>query len=197
MKPLLRAILLIDALLLAGFGALLVLSPWKSLYDALQLATIEPAMIGQAFGIALFGLAWLSLHAAVNGDLTAGVARAVGHVNWLTGVVMLVWLIGLRNPSLTAFGQMASVIAAAVLLVIGLGGVRLAAAVRRRERSRPAGAAAEDARPVAEPEPRLITAPERREPAAAPAAASAVVPEPASVEGGEPRGDAPRPPVQS
>jgi hypothetical protein len=197
MKPLLRAVLLVDALLLAGFGALLLLSPWKSLYDALQLATVEPAMVGQAFGVALLGLAWLSLHAAVNGDLTAGVARAVGHVNWLTGVVMLVWLIGLRTPSLSAFGQIVSVGAAAVLLVVGLGGVRLAGAVRRRERAAgPAAKGADAPRPAAEPEaPRLITAPGRTEPTAVPVAAAAGF-GPASTEGGEPRSDAPRPPVQ-
>ncbi|KVK89107.1 MULTISPECIES: hypothetical protein [Burkholderia] len=135
MKPLLRAVLLIDAALLAAFGVLFVLTPWKALYDALQLVTVDPAMIGQAFGIALLGLAWLSVHAAFNGDLTAGVARAVGHVNWLTGVVMLVWLLAIRSPQLSSFGQFVSVVTAAVLLVIGLGGVRLAAAVRRREKT--------------------------------------------------------------
>ncbi|KVE42284.1 hypothetical protein [Burkholderia sp. BDU5] len=140
MKPLLRAVLLIDAVLLAGFGLLFVLTPWKALYDALQLVTVDPAMVGQAFGIALLGLAWLSMHAAFNGDLTAGVARAVGHVNWLTGVVTLVWLLAIRSPQLSAFGQFVSVVAGAVLLVIGFGGVRLAAVVRRREKAQAADA---------------------------------------------------------
>ncbi|WP_369291210.1 hypothetical protein [Burkholderia pseudomallei] len=140
MKPLLRAVLLIDAVLLAAFGVLFVLTPWKALYDALQLVTVDPAMVGQAFGIALLGLAWLSVHAAFNGDLTAGVARAVGHVNWLTGVVMLVWLLAVRSPQLSSFGQFVSVVAGAVLLVIGFGGVRLAAAVRRREKAQAADA---------------------------------------------------------
>ncbi|AJY41775.1 hypothetical protein I6G56_12895 [Burkholderia humptydooensis] len=140
MKPLLRAVLLIDAVLLAAFGALFVLTPWKALYDALQLVTVDPAMVGQAFGIALLGLAWLSAHAAFNGDLTAGVARAVGHVNWLTGVVMFVWLLAIRSPQLSSFGQFVSVVAGAVLLVVGLGGVRLAAAVRRREKAQVAQA---------------------------------------------------------
>ncbi len=67
MKPLLRVVLIIDALLLLAFGVLFVLTPWKGLYDALQLVQVEPAMVGQAFGIALLGLAWLSFHAAVNG----------------------------------------------------------------------------------------------------------------------------------
>ncbi|MGV4827355.1 hypothetical protein, partial [Burkholderia pseudomallei] len=154
MKPLLRAVLLIDAVLLAAFGVLFVLTPWKALYDALQLVTVDPAMVGQAFGIALLGLAWLSVHAAFNGDLTAGVARAVGHVNWLTGVVMLVWLLAVRSPQLSSFGQFVSVVAGAVLLVIGFGGVRLAAAVRRREKAQAAdtrGASKRAAQPVMEP----------------------------------------------
>ncbi len=154
MKPLLRAVLLIDAVLLAAFGVLFVLTPWKALYDALQLVTVDPAMVGQAFGIALLGLAWLSVHAAFNGDLTAGVARAVGHVNWLTGVVMLVWLLAVRSPQLSSFGQFVSVVAGAVLLVIGFGGVRLAAAVRRREKAQAAdarGASKRAAQPVMAP----------------------------------------------
>ncbi|SMF98463.1 hypothetical protein [Burkholderia singularis] len=152
MKPLLRAVLVIDALLFAAFGLLFVLTPWKALYDALQLVTVDPAMLGQAFGIALLGLAWLSAHAAFNGDLTAGVARAVGHVGWLTGVVMLVWLLALRSPQLSAFGQFVSVVAGVVLLALGLGGVRLAAAVRRREKTQAADARAALKQP-AEPAP--------------------------------------------
>ncbi|MEX3606358.1 MAG: hypothetical protein VB142_08880 [Burkholderia sp.] len=130
MKLLLRVLLVIDALLLLAGGLLFVLTPWKGLYDALQLVPVDPAMVGQAFGIALLGLAWLSFHASVNGGMTSGVARAVGHVNWLIGVLMVVWLIGLHRPELTAFGQLVSV----VLFVIGLIGVRLSSAVRRRER---------------------------------------------------------------
>ncbi|CAN0621707.1 conserved membrane protein of unknown function [Burkholderia multivorans] len=134
MKPLLRAVLAVDALLLLALGVLFLLTPWRALFGALQLVSVEPAMVGQAFGVALAGLAWLAAHAAINGDLTAGIARAVGHVNWLTGVVMLVWLIGLRSPALAPFGQLVSVAAGVVLLVAGLGSVRLAAAVRWREK---------------------------------------------------------------
>ena len=99
MKPLLRAVLVVDALLLLAFGVLFLLTPWRALFDALRLASVEPAMVGQAFGIALLGLAWLAAHAAVNGDLTAPVARAVGHVYWLTGIVTLVWASRSRRPA--------------------------------------------------------------------------------------------------
>lgn len=215
MKPLLRAVLLIDAVLLAAFGVLFVLIPWKALYDALQLVTVDPAMVGQAFGIALLGLAWLSVHAAFNGDLTAGVARAVGHVNWLTGVVMLVWLLAVRSPQLSSFGQFVSVVAGAVLLVIGFGGVRLAAAVRRREKAQAAdarGASKRAAQPAMAPpaaariEPdvsRVSTAPGAPAASAASAAPAAVNADtaaatPAAREDAAPSalGDAARPPSQ-
>ncbi|HWT38840.1 MAG TPA: hypothetical protein VN289_21310 [Paraburkholderia sp.] len=134
MKPLLRAVLIIDALVLLAFGLLFLLTPWKSLYDALQLVQTDPALVGQGAGIALIGLAWLALHASIDGAMTATTAKVVGHVNWLTGVLMLVWLVGLHTPRLTAFGQLVAVLTGVALLVIGLGGVKLAGAVKRRER---------------------------------------------------------------
>ncbi|QYD67355.1 hypothetical protein KZJ38_13340 [Paraburkholderia edwinii] len=142
MKPLLRAVLIIDALLLLAFGLLFLATPWKSLYDALHLVQTDPVLVGQGFGLALVGLAWLALHASLDGAMTATVAKVVGHVNWLTAVLLLVWLIGLHTPPLTGFGQLVAVVVAIVLLVVGLGGVRLASAVRRRERALAAEAAA-------------------------------------------------------
>ncbi|MBP0589920.1 hypothetical protein J8I87_09340 [Paraburkholderia sp. LEh10] len=134
MKPLLRAVLIIDALLLLAFGLLFLLTPWKSLYDALQLVQTDPVLVGQGAGVALIGLAWLALHASIDGAMTATVAKVVGHVNWLTGALMLVWLVGLHTPPMTGLGQLAAALTGVVLFVIGLGGVRLASAVRRRDR---------------------------------------------------------------
>jgi hypothetical protein len=134
MKPLLRVVLILDALVLLAFGLLFLLTPWTSLYDALQLVQTQPALVGQGFGVALIGLAWLALHASFDGALTSTVAKVVGHVNWLTGVLMLVWLLGLHTPSLTGFGQIVAVLAGVALVLIGLGGVRLSGAVRRREK---------------------------------------------------------------
>ena len=125
MKPLLRAVLILDALLLLAFGLLFLLTPWTSLYNALLLVQTQPALVGQGFGVALIGLAWLALHASIDGSLTSTVAKVVGHVNWLTGVLMLVWLLGLHTPALTGFGQIIAVLTGVVLLVVGLGGVRL------------------------------------------------------------------------
>lgn len=57
MKPLLRIVLIVDALTLLGFGVLFLLTPWNSLYNALQLVQPQPALIGQAFGVVLLGFA--------------------------------------------------------------------------------------------------------------------------------------------
>ncbi|MBY4693795.1 hypothetical protein K6W21_06745 [Burkholderia latens] len=184
MKPLLRAVLIVDAVLLLAFGVLFVLTPWQALFDALRLANIQPAMLGQAFGIALLGLAWLAFHAAVNGDLTAPVARAVGHVNWLIGVLTVVWSLGTGNgPALAAAGRVLSAMAGIVLIVLGLGGVRLASVVRRRERAeRAQSLEIRDAKRPAEPVPSAAR-PQRVEPAVvrpAPAAPATAAPSPAS-----------------
>ncbi|KER66630.1 hypothetical protein HR51_37750 [Burkholderia cepacia] len=175
MKPLLRAVLIVDAVLLLAFGVLFVLTPWQSLFNALQLASVQPAMLGQAFGIALLGLAWLAFHAAFNGDLTAPVARSVGHVYWLTGVLTIVWSIGTGSgPALAAAGRVLSAVAGVVLIVLGLGGVRLASAVRRREKAQALDARAPAQRP-AEPAmaPASSSAPQRVEPVVSRPAASA------------------------
>ncbi|WP_175762900.1 hypothetical protein [Burkholderia ambifaria] len=159
MKPLLRAVLIVDAMLLLGFGVLFVLTPWQALFNALQLANIQPAMLGQAFGIALLGLAWLAFHAAVNGELTTPVARVVGHVNWLIGVLTVVWSFGTGNgPALAAAGRVLSAMAGVALIVLGLGGVRLASAVRRREKA--LVLEARDAKRPVEPAP--ASAPQQR-----------------------------------
>lgn len=177
MKPLLRAVLIVDAVLLLAFGVLFVLTPWQALFNALQLANIQPAMLGQAFGIALLGLAWLAFHAAVNGDLTAPVARAVGHVNWLIGVLAVVWSFGTGNgPALAAAGRVLSAMAGVALIVLGVGGVRLASAVRRREKAQ--ALEARDVKrpvepaPVSTPQPRVEPVVSRPASPSAPAAAT-------------------------
>ncbi|AOJ38327.1 hypothetical protein WJ23_10745 [Burkholderia lata] len=182
MKPLLRAVLIIDAVLLLAFGVLFVLTPWQSLFNALQLANVQPAMLGQAFGIALLGLAWLAFHAAFNGDLTAPVARSVGHVYWLTGALTIVWSIGAGSgPALAAAGRVLSAVAGVALIVLGLGGVRLASAVRQREKAQALDARAPAQRP-AEPAmaPASSPAPQRVEPVVSRPAASAASSSPAA-----------------
>ncbi|WP_343671491.1 hypothetical protein [Paraburkholderia heleia] len=143
MKPLLRVLLIVDALTLLGFGVLFVLTPWTLVYDALQLVQTQPALVGQAFGVVLLGFAWLALRAAFHGEMTVPVGRTVGHVNWIAGVLMLVWLIGVRSPQLTGFGQLVAGAVGVWLIILGLGGARLAGLVRKRERTTPAEAAAQ------------------------------------------------------
>src|SRR5260221_226999 len=67
MKPLLRAVLIVDTLVTAAFALLLVATPWASLYGALQLVQVSPAMVGQLFGVVLLAFAWLQLRAAISG----------------------------------------------------------------------------------------------------------------------------------
>ncbi|WP_321952926.1 hypothetical protein [Paraburkholderia bannensis] len=143
MKPLLRVVLIVDALILLGFGVLFLLTPWTSLYDALQLVQAQPALIGQAFGVVLLGFAWLALRAAFDGALTATVGRTVGHVNWIAGVLMLAWLIGLHKPQLTGFGQLVAGAVGVCLIIIGLGGARLAGVVKLRDKALALEAAAQ------------------------------------------------------
>ncbi|KVA01206.1 hypothetical protein WI40_00335 [Burkholderia ubonensis] len=160
-------------------------------------------MLLAAFGIALLGLAWLAAHAAVNGDLTAPVARAVGHVNWLTGMLTIVWAIGSHGPALAAAGQLLSAAVGVVLFVLGLGGVRLASAVRRRERAQ-----ALEGRAAQRPAEPAAVSPQRAEPvvacpaatsAAASSTASAAAPSGAPAASGKASGDVAldeRPPMQ-
>jgi hypothetical protein len=142
MKPLLRAVLVINALIFLSFGVLFLLTPWTALWASMHLVTVQPPFIGQLFGIALIGIAWLAVHAAIDGALTATAAKVSGHVEWLSGLVMMVWLLGLHTPELTGFGQIVATLVGVAMLVLGLGSVRLASAVRRRERAALAGAAA-------------------------------------------------------
>lgn len=156
MKPLLRVVLIVDALMSLGFGVLFLLAPWASLYDALQLAQPQPALVGQVLGVVLLGFAWLAVRAAFDGAMTATVGRVAGHVDWIAGVLLLVWLIGLHTPKLTGFGQLVAGGVGAWLIVIGFGLARLSGAVRRRDRALAAEAAAaqRDAKIAAKREPR-------------------------------------------
>lgn len=186
MKPLLRAVLILDAGLYLSSGAVLLLTPLAGVQRALQLTAIEPAMVGQMLGLALLGLAWLSLRGAVDGAMTIGVAKIVGHVTWLAGALVLVWtLVPPHTLWFPALGIVPNLLVGALLVLIGLGGARFAQAVRRREIAKAAQAAGAKSRVPADVpaaaasvpvEPVLRPAPERGAPVAAPAVPSAVPP---------------------
>ena len=146
MKPLLRAVLMVDAGLYLSSGAVLLLTPLAGLQRALQITTIEPAMVGQMLGLALLGLAWLSLRGAVDGAMTIGVAKIVGHVTWLAGALVIAWTIGPHTLWLPALGIVPNLLIGGLLIVVGLGGARFAAAVRKREIARATQAADAKAR---------------------------------------------------
>jgi hypothetical protein len=135
MKPLLRAVLIVYTLLYLIVGLLYLATPWTSLHRALQLAVIEPAMAGQLLGLALFGLAALAFQGVFNGAMTTGVARVIGHITWLAGVLILVWLVAFSTSLSPGYGALFNALGGVVLLIIGLGGVRLARSVRRGERT--------------------------------------------------------------
>ena len=141
MKPLLRAVLIVDAGLYLSSGAALLLSPLAGVQRTLELTPIEPAMVGQMLGLALLGLAWLSLRGAVDGAMTIGVAQIVGYVTLLAGALVLAWTIGANALWLPGLGMAPNVLIGGFLIVIGLGGARFAQAVRRREIAKAAQAA--------------------------------------------------------
>jgi hypothetical protein len=141
MKPLLRAVLAVDALVTLALGLVFVMTPWRFVYETLDLVAVSPAMVGQLFGIALLALGWLQLRAAFHGGLAVPVARAVGHAAWIAGVVVLVWLVAIRQPALEGIGKVVGPLVGVALLLLGLFTVRLAGVVRKRERALAAGAA--------------------------------------------------------
>ena len=146
MKPILRALLVVNGIITLVLGLALVASPWADTIVALQAVAPQPPALGQLFGITLLGFAWLQLHAAYDGQLTIAVARVSGHVGWISGIVLLVWLIALHSATVDtnrAFVFSGPAVAI-VLLVIGLGLVRLASAVRRRNRQLAVGAVSAD-----------------------------------------------------
>ncbi|TKC78805.1 hypothetical protein FAZ69_31610 [Trinickia terrae] len=135
MKPLLRAVLVVYTLLYLIVGLVYLATPWTALHRALQLAIIEPAIAGQLLGLVLFGFASLSFQGVINGAMTVGIARTVGHVTWLAGVLILVWLIALSMSLSPGYGALFNALGGAALLIIGLGGVRLSRVVRRNEKA--------------------------------------------------------------
>jgi hypothetical protein len=141
MKPLLRAVLVVDALVTLAFGLAFAVTPWGAVYEALDLVAVSPAMVGQLFGVALLALGWLQLRAAFHGGLAVPVARAIGHAAWIAGVVVLVWLVAIRQPALEGLGKVVGPLIGVALLLLGLFTVRLAGVVRKRERALAAGAA--------------------------------------------------------
>ncbi|WP_354682279.1 hypothetical protein [Cupriavidus necator] len=133
MKVLLRAVLFFDALVDLLLGILLLMSPFTTLYAALQLPQPQPALFGQLLGVALIGLSALLWQAAFNGQLTVPVARTSGYVNLASALLIIGWMVFLDLP-LEGAGKIWLPTMAVVLLFFAV--VQIPAAKRVRERER-------------------------------------------------------------
>ncbi len=133
MKVLLRAVLFFDALLDLLLGVLLLMSPFTTLYAALQLPQPQPALFGQLLGVALIGLAWLLWHATFNGQMTVTVARTAGYVNLASALLIVSWMVFLELP-LEGAGKVWVPILVAMLGFFALVQIPAAKRVRNRER---------------------------------------------------------------
>lgn len=133
MKVLLRAVLFFDALVDLLLGILLLMSPFTTLYAALQLPQPQPALFGQLLGVALVGLSVLLWQAAFNGQLTVPVARTAGYVNLASALLIIGWMVFLELP-LEGAGKIWLPTMAVVLLFFAV--VQILAAKRVRERER-------------------------------------------------------------
>lgn len=157
MKVLLRAVLFFDALLDLLLGILLVMSPFSTLYAALQLPQPQPALFGQLLGVATIGMAWLLFLAAINGQLTVAVARTVGYVNLVSAIMIAVWTLFLDMPVQGA-GKVWLLTLAAMLLFFAIVQIPSAKKVRLRERALAEQARAErTARPASTYAPSDVT----------------------------------------
>ncbi|GAA0834211.1 hypothetical protein [Cupriavidus pauculus] len=133
MKVLLRAVLFFDALLHLLLGILLLMSPFSTLYAALQLPPAQPALFGQLLGVATIGLSWLLFLATINGQLTVPVARTVGYTNLVSAIMIAVWTLFLDMPVQGA-GKVWLLTLAAMMLFFAIVQIPSAKKVRLRER---------------------------------------------------------------
>lgn len=132
MKFLLRSVLFVDGLFYLMLGLLLLVSPFATLYAALQLPQPQPALYGQLLGVAALGLAWLLMQATFRGELTVAVARTVGLVNLASALLIAVWLIFLNLP-VEGAGKIWLPVLAAMLGFFALVQMPAAKRVRLRE----------------------------------------------------------------
>ncbi|WP_066735300.1 hypothetical protein [Cupriavidus sp. D384] len=134
MKVLLRAVLFFDALLDLLLGLLLLMSPFTTLYAALQLPVPEPALFGQLLGVATLGMSWLLFTATFNGHMTVPVARVAGLINLASAILVAAWTLFLDMPVQPA-GKVWLLTMAAMLLFFAIVQIPAAKKVRLRERA--------------------------------------------------------------
>lgn len=141
MKPLLRTLLAVNAVVVLLAGLLFVVTPWLAVFEPLAGLASSPALVGQLLGVVLLGFAWLQAYASTHGAVTAPVARISGHTMWVAALVLLVWVVAIRTPALGGPQQLVGPIIGVILLILGLAQARLGGAVHSRERREAVGAA--------------------------------------------------------
>ena len=134
MKVLLRAVLFFDAVLDLLLGLLLLMSPFTTLYAALQVPVPEPALFGQLLGVATLGMSWLLFTATFNGHMTVPVARVAGLMNLASAILVAAWTLFLDMP-VQAAGKVWLLTLAAMLLFFAIVQIPSAKKVRLRERA--------------------------------------------------------------
>jgi hypothetical protein len=82
-----------DAIALGGFGCLLLLAPWDTLYDRLGVPSGEPELWTQAVGVLLLALAYLLWIAPREAGLTQAVAFAAAIANLGGAALIVAWLL--------------------------------------------------------------------------------------------------------
>lgn len=134
MKALLRLVLVLDAALIAVLAALFLAAPLSMLFEVLQLPTPNPALYGQLLGLMLLAWALLASQASWSGQLTVPVASKLGYIQLASALLIVAWLMS-GMPNLQTLGRLLMAAVAVVLMCFSLILIKLAAAVRRREKA--------------------------------------------------------------
>jgi hypothetical protein len=118
----LRIVFLLDAVLSAAVGLLLLSGTWDGLFDALDLPQARPALFVQVGGAAVLGAAYLLWLAARMPALMLPLARAAAIINGLGAAVVIAWLIngGLGIDTLGTIELVAAAVVMGVFTVIYL-----------------------------------------------------------------------------
>jgi hypothetical protein len=123
----LRIVFWIDAIYSALIGVLFLSGTWDGLYDALDLPQGKPAVLVQAGGAVLLGVAYLLWLATRTPALMLPLARASALMNGLSAGVVIAWL-ARGTLKIETLGKVELIAAAALMGVFTV--LYLAASIR-------------------------------------------------------------------